>query len=79
MEVPRLGVKSERQLPGYTAAAATPEPSHVCDRHHSSRQHQILNLPKRPGIEPASSRIPVGFVTSEPPWELPINTFPLLI
>ena len=28
MEVPRLGVKSELQLPAYTTVTATPAPSH---------------------------------------------------
>ena len=41
MEVPRLGVESELQLLAYTTATATWDPSHVCDLHHSSRQHQI--------------------------------------
>ena len=44
MEVPRVGVESELQLPAYTTATATRDPSHVCDLHHSSRQRQILNL-----------------------------------
>ena len=43
-EVPRLGVKSELQLLAYTTATAMQDPSHVCDLHHSSWQHQILNL-----------------------------------
>ena len=43
MEVPRLGVKSELQLPVDTRATAKPDPSCVCDRHHSSRQRRILN------------------------------------
>ena len=43
MEVPRLGVESELQLPAYTTATATPEPSRVFDLHHGSRQRQILN------------------------------------
>ena len=43
VEVPRLGVKSELQLPAYATATATWEPSRVCDLHHSSRQHWILN------------------------------------
>ena len=38
MEVPRLGVKSELQLPAYTTATATRDPSHICELHHSSRQ-----------------------------------------
>ena len=36
MEVPRLGVKSEPQLLTYTTATETPDPSCVCDLHHSS-------------------------------------------
>ena len=41
MEVPRLGVESELQLPAYTAAIATQNPSHVYHLHHSSWQCQI--------------------------------------
>ena len=40
MEVPRLGVKLELQLPAY--ATAMPDPSLVCDLHHSSQQQQML-------------------------------------
>ena len=43
MEVPRLGVELELQLPTYTTARATQDPSHVCDLHHSSQQRWILN------------------------------------
>ena len=43
MEVPKLGVQSELQLLAYTTVTATQEPSHVCDRHPSSRQCRILN------------------------------------
>ena len=43
MEVPRLGVESELQLPAYTEATATPDPSCVCDLHHSAWQRWILN------------------------------------
>ena len=43
MEVPWLGVELELQLPAYTTATATQDPSHVCDLHHSSRQRQTLN------------------------------------
>ena len=42
-EVPKLGIDSQLQLPVYARATATPDPSHVCDLHHSSRQCQILN------------------------------------
>ena len=51
MEVPRSGVESELQLPASTTATATPDPSHVCDLHHSSRQRQILN-PRGQGSNP---------------------------
>ena len=43
MEVPRLGVELELQLPAYTTAIAMPDPSQVCDLYCSSWQHQILN------------------------------------
>ena len=43
MEVPRLGVQSELQLPAYITARATRDPSPICNLHHSSWQHQILN------------------------------------
>ena len=43
MEVPRLGVKSEIQLPAYTTATVSPDLSCIFDLHHSSWQHQILN------------------------------------
>ena len=43
MEFPRLGVELELQLPAYTTATATQDPSCVCDLHHGSQQHQILN------------------------------------
>jgi len=41
MEVPRIGVQSELQLPAYTTA--TWDPSRICRLYHSSRQHRILN------------------------------------
>ena len=44
MEVPRLGVKSELQLPAYATATTTRDPSHICDLCHSLLQHWILNL-----------------------------------
>ena len=43
LEVPGLGVESELQLPAYTTATATPDPSCICDLHHGSRQRRILN------------------------------------
>ena len=43
MEVPRLGVELELQLPAYITATAMQHPNHICDLHHSSEQWQILN------------------------------------
>lgn len=43
MEVPRLEVKSELQLPAYTTATATPDRSQVYGIYHSSQQRQIRN------------------------------------
>ena len=37
MEVPRLGVKLELQLPAYATAIATPDLSGICHLHHSSQ------------------------------------------
>ena len=35
VEVPRLGIQSELQLPAHTTATATWDPSRICDLHHS--------------------------------------------
>ena len=43
MEVPRLRVELELQLPAYVTATAVWVLSHICSLHHSSQQHQILN------------------------------------
>ena len=43
MEVLRLGVKLELQLPDYTTAGAMRDSSRVCDLHHSSQQRRILS------------------------------------
>ena len=43
MEVPRLGVESELQMPAYTTATDMPDLSRVCDLHHSSLQHWTLD------------------------------------
>ena len=50
MEVHSLGAASELELPGYTRATATWDPSRVCDLHHSSWQHWIL-IPLERGQE----------------------------
>ena len=56
MEVPRLGVKSEQQLPAYTTA-------------HSNVR--FLTHWARPGIKPITSWFLVRFVSAAPQRELP--------
>ena len=43
MEVPRLWVELELQLPAIATTTAMQDPIHVCNLHHSSWQCQILN------------------------------------
>ena len=43
MEVPRLGVRLDLQLPAYTMAIAIWDLSLICDLYHSSQQRWILN------------------------------------
>ena len=54
MEVSRLGIDSELQLPAYTTVTAVPNLSHICDLHHSLWQRQILN-PLSEARDPALS------------------------
>ena len=75
MEVPRLGVESDLQLlvyitatamgGGFWAMSATYTTAHGNPR---SLTHWV-----RPGIKPATSWILVGFITTEPQWELPAH------
>ena len=71
MEVPGLGVELELQLPAYTTATATGELSHVCNLHHSSRQHLILNslseAKDQTHILMDTSQIPFHCATMETP------------
>ena len=60
MEVPRLGVKSEQQPPACTAATATPDLTYTTGHGNAGS----LTHWRRPGIEPASSWIPVRFITA---------------
>ena len=43
LEIPRLGIESELQLPAYTTATAMPDLSHICDLCCSWWEPQILN------------------------------------
>ena len=63
MEVPGLGIQLELQLPAYTTARGTQDPSRVGDLHHSSQQCQIFN----PLCEARDQTyILAGFDTAEP-------------
>ena len=70
MEIPRLGVESELLLQAYTTATAMQDLSHVFDLHTPQLLARSLTHWARPGIEPSSSRILVGFVSTAPQWEL---------
>jgi len=63
MEVSRLGVESELQLPACTTATATSDLSCMCDVHHSSRQSWILNA-----LSEARDRTPKLIVPSQIPF-----------
>ena len=43
MEVPRLRLELEPQLLAYTTARVMPDPSRICNLHHSPRSCQIFN------------------------------------
>ena len=71
MEVPRLGVESELQLPAYPTAQQhgiwAVSANHTTGHGNSrSLTHWV-----RPGIEPTSSWTLVGFVSAEPQQVLP--------
>ena len=72
VEVPRLGVDRIRAAAAclHQSHSNIGSESHVCNLHRSSWQCQILNPLRRPGIEPISAWIPVGFLTTEPQWEM---------
>ena len=70
MEVPRLGVELELQPPAYTIATAMPDLRHVCDLHHSSKPHQILNPLREARDRTCIVMLPVRCVSAEPCWEL---------
>ena len=62
MEVPRLGVKLELQLPACSTATAMPDLSHVYNLQHSSRQRRILDplseARDRTGVLMDTSQVP---------------------
>ena len=71
MEVPRLMVESKLQLPAYTTATATWDPSCIYELHHSSWQRQILN-PLHGARDRTHILMDTRWIhTTEPWWELP--------
>ena len=58
MEVPKLGAESELQLPADTTATATQDPRLVCNLHHSSQQHRILNQLSDAGDQTRNLMVP---------------------
>ena len=73
MEVPRLGVRSELQLPACTTATAVQDASRVCALHHSSRQRRILN-PRSEVRDQAHSVVVPSWIRfhSGTPWMTPL-------
>ena len=79
MAVPRLGVHLKLQLLAYTTATATPDPSRVCDLHHSSQQRQILS-PLSEAMDRTlnlmdPSRICFFFMSGTPPRHILDSTY----
>ena len=75
MEVPRLGFESELQLPAYATALATQDPRRICNLHHRSQQHWILNPLGKARDQTTSSWIQSGSLTPEPRRECLIYIF----
>ena len=71
MEVPSLGIESELQLLAYTTAIAMPGPSRLCDLHHSSLPHWVLN-PRSEARDRTLILTDLKCVTPDggPPWSL---------
>ena len=77
MQVPRLEVQLELQVPACTTATAraTRDPSRVCHLQRSSLQCGIPDR-ARPGIKPISSWILVGFLSAVPQRKTTLNPAP---
>ena len=70
MEVPRLGIKSELQLPAYAIATATLGPGASVTYITAHGNAGSPTHCARPGSKPETSWFVVGFVSIEPQWEL---------
>ena len=58
VEIPRLGVELELQLPAYATATATQDLSRVCELRHSSRNARSLTHWVRPRDQPPNLMVP---------------------
>ena len=65
MEIPRLGVELELQLLGYTASTTPPDPSLVCDLHHSWILNPVSKAREQTCVLMDTSQI-LRFVSAEP-------------
>ena len=70
MEVPRVVVKLELQMPAYSTAIVRWDPSWFCDLHHSSQHHRILNPLRKARNWTCVLMNHSDFITPEPQWEL---------
>ena len=71
MEIPRLGVQLELQLPGCATATQQRKIRAASARFTTAHSNaRFLTHWVGPGLEPASSRILVWFITAEPQQEL---------
>ena len=75
MEIPRLRVQLELQLPAYARATVMPDPSHVSDPHHSSQQCRILNPLNKARNQTHNSWFVFRLVSTSPWWELLLHSF----
>ena len=80
LEVPRLGVELGLQLLAYTTATATPDPSYICDLHHSLQQCHIFNplseARDRTCILMNTSWVPYLWATTGTPYLYFVNSRP---
>ena len=75
MEVPRLGIESELQLPAYITAMATQ--IWTASSTYTTAQGNTRSLTHwaRPGLEPTTSWFLVRFISTAARWELQSSVF----
>ena len=78
MEVPRLGVESELLLLAYARATAMPDPSRVCDLHHSSWPCRILNPLSRVRDRNLNLMVPIQICFSWATMGTPLGKCPII-